>query len=99
MKSPASEGRRHSPADPSCLEVFERLSEYLDHELTPADCAHIEEHIRDCPPCVAFLESLKGCIEASHHLMAEEPAARPLPADVRARLEAAWQAALRRRGA
>ena len=89
----------HDPADASCVEVFEHLSEYLDGELTPADCAHIEEHIRDCPPCVAFLESLRSCIRASHSLLAEQAASRPLPADVWEKLEAAWQAALQRRGA
>jgi anti-sigma factor RsiW len=81
------------------VEVFERLSEYLDGELTPADCAHIEEHIRDCPPCVAFLESLRSCIRASHSLLAEHPASRPLPEDVCEKLKAAWQAALQRLGA
>ena len=89
----------HDPADASCVEVFEHLSEYLDGELTPADCAHIEEHIRDCPPCVAFLESLRSCIRASHSLLAEQPASQPLPDAVREKLEAAWQAALQRRGA
>jgi len=97
MKNSESERHPHGPADASCVEVFERLSEYLDGELTPADCAHIEEHIRDCPPCVAFLESLRSCIRASHSLLAEPAASRPLPADVREKLEAAWQAALRRR--
>ena len=99
MKNSESERQRHGPADASCVEVFERLSEYLDGELTPADCAHIEEHIRDCPPCVAFLESLRSCIRASHGLLAEQPASGPLPEGVREKLEAAWQAALRRRGA
>jgi len=97
MKEP--ELHRHGPADPACLEVFERLSEYLDQELTPADCAHIEEHIRDCPPCVAFLESLKACVRASHDFLQEQPPPRPLPEDVREKLAAAWQAALLRRGA
>ena len=99
MKNSEPERHAHGPADATCVEVFERLSEYLDGELTPADCAHIEEHIRDCPPCVAFLESLRSCISASHSLLAEQAASRPLPADVREKLAAAWQAALQRRGA
>lgn len=99
MNNSEPERHMHGPADASCREVFERLSEYLDGELTPADCAHIEEHIRDCAPCVAFLDSLKGCIRASHGLRAEQETSQPLPADVREKLRAAWQAAVQRRGA
>lgn len=99
MKEEEMNPHRHGSADPACLEVFERLSEYLDHELTPADCAHIEEHIHDCPPCIAFLESLKSCVKASHDLLQRQPAPTPLPEDVREKLAAAWQAALQRRGA
>ena len=97
MKEP--ESHRHGPADPACREVFEHLSEFLDQELPPADCAHIEEHIRDCPPCIEFLESLKTCVRASHELLKEDAPPRPLPEDVREKLVAAWQAALRRRSA
>jgi anti-sigma factor RsiW len=86
----------HSPADPACLEVFEKLSEFLDGELSPQDCDHIQEHIRDCEPCVAFVESLKTSIRASHELRPHEPM-HELPEAVREKLEAAWQAALQRR--
>jgi predicted anti-sigma-YlaC factor YlaD len=99
MKNSEPQRPAHGPADAACREVFERLSEFLDGELTPADCAHIEEHIRDCAPCVAFLDSLKSCIRAAHGLGAGQTASRPLPADVQEKLRAAWQAALQRRGA
>ncbi len=99
MRDSEPERHRHGPTEASCREVFERLSEYLDGELTPADCAHIEEHIRGCEPCVAFLESLKSCIRASHGLSAGQAASRPLPPDVQVKLRAAWQAAVQRRGA
>lgn len=84
----------HPPEE--CLEVFEKLSEYLDGELSPADCAEIQEHIRDCQPCVAFVESLKTSISASNQLRPCEPA-HELPEAVREKLKAAWQAALQRR--
>jgi anti-sigma factor RsiW len=86
----------HRPADPSCLEVFERLSEYLDGELSPQDCDHIQEHIRDCEPCVDFVESLKTSIQASRELRPHEPV-HELPGAVREKLKATWQAALQRR--
>ena len=92
----------HGPADPlspeSCLEVFERLSEYLDGELSPLQCAEMQEHIRDCEPCVAFVESLKTSIRASGELRTEEPVRR-LPDETRDKLKAAWRAALQRRTA
>jgi anti-sigma factor RsiW len=86
----------HSSADPACLEVFEKLSEFLDGELSTQDCAEIQEHIRDCAPCVAFVKSLKTSIQASHELRPHEPV-QELPEAVRERLKAAWQAALQRR--
>lgn len=87
---------QHNPADPTCLEVFEKLSEYLDGELSPQDCAEIQEHIKDCEPCVDFVESLKKSIQASHELRPDQPV-RKLDAATQQKLKAAWQAALRRR--
>ncbi len=87
---------RHNPVDPSCLEVFEKLSEYLDGDLSPQDCSHIQEHIKDCEPCVAFVESLKKSIQASHDLCSDRPV-RKLDAAAQQKLKAAWQAALQRR--
>jgi len=86
----------HAARDPRCLEVFARLSEYLDGELDEADCRLIEEHIQDCQPCVEFLRSLRKSIEAAHHFSAPvEPA--KVPPELEARLKQAWQAALARR--
>lgn len=86
----------HPARDPRCLEVFARLSEYLDGELDEMDCRLIEEHIQGCEPCVEFLRSLRRSIEAAHHYNARvEPG--KIPPELEARLKAAWQAALARR--
>ena len=45
-----------------CGEIFANLSEYLDGELPSDLCAEMTEHIQDCEPCVAFVESLKKSI-------------------------------------
>ena len=45
-----------------CREIFARLSEYLDRDLDPALCEHIEEHLDGCPPCLAFLASLRATV-------------------------------------
>ncbi len=92
----STSNHRHDPADPSCLEVFEKLSEYLDGDLSPQDCVLIQEHIKDCEPCVAFVESLKKSIQASRELRPNEPVSK-LDAATQQKLKAAWQAALRRR--
>lgn len=86
----------HSARDPRCLEVFARLSEYLDGELDEADCRLIEEHIRDCEPCVRFLRSLRRSIDAAHQFSPRVEPGR-IPPELEARLKAAWQAALARR--
>ncbi len=49
-------------ASGQCREVFALLSQYLDVELPPDACGAIEEHIKDCPPCIEFTESLKKTI-------------------------------------
>ena len=45
-----------------CKELFAALSEYLDEELPPGDCAEIELHLSDCRPCVEFVESLNRTV-------------------------------------
>lgn len=90
------ETHTHNQKDPACLEVFARLSEYIDGELDSADCAHIEEHIADCPPCIDFLRSLKQCVQASHAIEGKADCL-PVPPELEARLKAAWQNALARR--
>jgi RNA polymerase sigma-70 factor (ECF subfamily) len=52
----------HEPGSPGCREIFEKLSEFMDGEL-PADlCDRIDHHLADCPPCQAFLESLRRTV-------------------------------------
>lgn len=86
----------HGAKDPACLEIFARLSEYLDGELPAGDCAEIEAHIGDCPPCVEFLKGLRSSVEASHHFKTPM-APGPVDEQMRARLQQAWSDALARR--
>jgi predicted anti-sigma-YlaC factor YlaD len=88
---------QHSHRDPACLEVFAKLSELLDGELTEVDCEHIESHIADCPPCIEFMNSLKRCVSATGEFRST-PECPPIPAEVEQKLRAAWEAALARRG-
>lgn len=54
---------RHSK---ECKEIFAMLSEYLDMELPANACDEIEAHLKDCPPCIEFVESLQKTIEMCH---------------------------------
>jgi anti-sigma factor RsiW len=90
-------GHSHGPKDPACLEVFARLSEFLDGELPDCACQEIERHIADCPPCIDFVRSLRQSIEAAHHFQGSQNVP-PMPAEVQGRMKAAWAAAMARRG-
>lgn len=95
---PSHERHRHGEGDPHCLEVFARLSEYVDGELDEQDCRLIEEHMAGCEPCIEFLRSLRRSIEAAHTFQPHVEPAR-LPPEVEARLKSAWMKALGRRTA
>lgn len=92
-----SDSHRHSPKDPACLEVFAKLSEYIDGELPEGDCGLIEQHIADCPPCIEFLRNLRRSVAASREIQSDlRPD--PMPPEIETRLRAAWTKALARRG-
>jgi anti-sigma factor RsiW len=76
---------KHVPTahDHRCQEFLERLSMYLDNELTSSDRTTIEYHLRDCPCCEDVLASLKHTLAVCHE------AGRPdLPPAVRQRARA-----------
>ncbi len=58
----------HGRDSESCREMFARLSEYMDGELDPEICSSIDDHMEDCPPCRAFLESLRRTVSLSREL-------------------------------
>ena len=45
-----------------CLEMFEKLSEYIDGELDHATCAAIKAHAENCVACFSCLETLKRTV-------------------------------------
>jgi mycothiol system anti-sigma-R factor len=76
----------HARGSHGCREIFARLSEYLDGELDPEVCAGLEEHMDDCPPCQAFLESLRRTVDLTRHLPGQE-----LPEELRQELVEAYR--------
>jgi anti-sigma factor RsiW len=76
-----------------CRRLFALLSEYLDAELPQQTCEQIAAHLADCPPCAAFLESLRKTVELCRRFRFEEMPA-PLGEQVRRELRARYEKAL-----
>lgn len=69
--------------DHRCVDFLERLSRYLDDDLSAGDRETIERHLRDCPCCEDVLQSLRFTVAICHD------AGRPtLPREVRQRARA-----------
>jgi len=74
----------HTPGmSMTCRELFERLSEYVDGELSQEICTEIRKHMDGCDPCVAFANTLKKTADLCHRLPSQ-----PIPADVAVNLQA-----------
>jgi len=65
----------------TCREMFERLSEYVDGELSQEICEEFRRHMEGCGPCVAFAKTLKKTAEMCRRLPS-----RPVPPEVAAEL-------------
>lgn len=73
--------RRSHGMSMTCRELFERLSEYVDGELSQEICEEIHRHMEGCDPCVAFVKTLKKTAETCRRLPAK-----PIPPEVAADL-------------
>ena len=82
--------------DRDCARIFATLSEYLDRELPDAGCGDLEEHLRDCPECIQFVDSLKRSVEVCRQYGASRPS-EPVPPEKLAELRAAYDRMLARR--
>jgi len=51
----------------NCVKVLERLSAYLDDELSGDICQEIRAHLGDCPNCEIFLDSLRQTVRLCQH--------------------------------
>ena len=58
-----------------CLELFEKLSEYIDSELDEATCREIETHLQECMQCRVCLETLKRSVAICRHSTPSAPPA------------------------
>ncbi len=58
-----------------------KLSEYIDGELDPRLCRDLERHMKDCHPCLMFVNSLKKTITLYKYAADEK-----MPQEVHVRL-------------
>jgi RNA polymerase sigma-70 factor (ECF subfamily) len=77
------ESSRKHEISMTCRDLFERLSEYVDGELSQEICEEIRRHMDGCEPCVAFANTLKKTAELCRRLPSK-----PIPAEVAADLRA-----------
>jgi hypothetical protein len=53
----------------TCKEAVSAMGDYLAAALTPKHRLHIDQHLKDCAECAAFLRTYKKTIEAMHNAL------------------------------
>lgn len=79
-----------SDLEATCRDVIDFLMDYLEGELAPARRRAFEEHLAECPSCVAYLATYRSTIELARGAEAPAP---PLAEDVALRFARAIRAA------
>ena len=83
MGDPSAAG----PTSVECRQIAELLADYLDGTLPGPTRELIEWHIEDCGPCVAFINTYRGTVQAARKLRDAD-----IPAELRQRLLAVLRA-------
>lgn len=65
----------------TCKEAIELLGEYLERTLGADALQRLEHHLRDCAPCLAYLNTYRRMGELAADALRAE-----LPAEMKARL-------------
>jgi anti-sigma factor RsiW len=73
-----------------CRQLRERLSRYIDGEMTPPERRAIGAHLRRCPCCQTMADSLRHTIDLCHRAGSAR-----LPADVKQRAQSRVSALLK----
>ncbi len=69
------------PTSLECRQIAELLGDYLDGSLEKRLTELLEWHIESCAPCVAFVNTYRGTVNAAAKLREVE-----VPSDLRQRL-------------
>ena len=67
-----------SPADMTCKELVELVTEYLEGAMSAAEWQRFEQHLNQCSGCRTYLEQMRQTIQSVGRLSEESlpPAAR-----------------------
>lgn len=65
----------------TCRELVELLIDFVSDELPVDQRQRLEQHLRRCPPCEAYLDSYRTTIRLTRQLPCE-----PIPPELKARL-------------
>lgn len=74
----------HSPDRFTCEEVFARLDDYLDRELTPEEMRLVKEHLATCAACASEHRFESGVLQG----VREKLSRLSVPSDLMARISA-----------
>jgi len=69
------------PTSLTCKDAIEILADFLDQSLTSDVAARLTQHLKDCPPCVAYLATYRRTRQLVGRAGRVE-----MPAELRARL-------------
>ena len=56
-----------------CKECIDIFGDYMDGTLDPKISAELDEHFKDCPPCVAFFNTYKETTRLCHNTLSDMP--------------------------
>jgi anti-sigma factor RsiW len=79
--TPMSECGSSSPSSIECRQIAELLGDYLEGTLPRDTRELLEWHIEGCAPCVAFVNTYRGTIDAARKLREIE-----IPSELKKRL-------------
>jgi len=65
----------------TCKDAIDILADFLEQTLTPGAVEQLEEHLRDCAPCRAYLNTYRKT-----HGLVGEAGRMEMPAELKSRL-------------
>lgn len=71
----------------TCEEMFRRLDDFLDRELTPAEMQQVKEHLENCARCASEYQFDETVLRQVRERLARVQAPPGLLDSIRARLE------------
>ena len=83
-------GAGEGPSELECRQIAELLGDYLDGTLANHVRELLEFHIEGCGPCVAFVNTYRGTVNAAAQLREAE-----IPSELKQRLLSVLRAARR----